>query len=102
MAAEELTATVHMMKFMAEQITRLIDLQKTQADQQQQMMKNSLESQGGQKKNWDNVEKFKNIKQFSGEAKEWEEFATKFRSQAGANDVRVAGIFDMAENELKE
>ena len=101
MAGEELNATVQMMKFM-EQIGRLIDFQKTQAEQQQQMLKSSLENQNGQKKNWDHVEKFKNIKQVSGDAKAWEEFATKFRSHAGANDVNVAGILDMIENDLKE
>ena len=96
-----MNATVQVMKFMADQITRLIDLQKTQAEQQQQMLKTSLESQGP-KKSWDNVEKFKNIKQFSGKAKDWEEFATKFRSQAGANDIYVAGVLDMIENDMKE
>ena len=63
--------TVQMMKFMSEQITRLIEFQK-----QQQMNPTS-----GNTKSWDNVDKFRNIKLFAGEAKDWEEFATKFRSQ---------------------
>ena len=109
--AAELSATVQMMKFMSEQINKLVEMQKAQAEQQCQLLKTQTEhqaqlfsnysGQGGQK-NWDNMEKFKNLKQFAGEAKDWEEFATKFRSQAGANDIKVLGILDVIENELKE
>ena len=113
MAGEaELSATVQMMKFMSDQINKLLELQKAQAEQQNQLLMTQSEHQKklfdnfannpGRKGGWDNVEKFKNIKLFAGEAKEWEEFAMKFRSQAGANDPVVLGILDMVENELKE
>ena len=113
MAGEaELSATVQMMKFMSDQINKLLELQKAQAEQQNQLLITQSEHQKklfdnfannpGRKGGWDNVEKFKNIKLFAGEAKEWEEFAMKFRSQAGANDPMVMGILDMVENELKE
>ena len=109
--AAELSATVQMMKFMSEQINKLVEMQKVQAEQQCQLLRTQTEHQAqlfsnytGQsgQKNWDNMEKFKNLKQFAGEAKDWEEFATKFRSQAGANDIKVLGILDVIENELKE
>ena len=107
----ELNATLQMMKFMSTQIDKLVQLQTAQAEQLQKLLQAQSEHQnqlftnyadkGGQN-NWDNLEKFKNIKQFAGEAKDWEEFATKFRSQAGANDTRVMGILEMVENEMKE
>ena len=80
--ATELNATVQMMKFMSEQIMILVEMQKTQAEQQQRLLQTQSEHQTqlfnnytGQHhgtKNWDNMEKFKNLKQFAGEAKDWE------------------------------
>ena len=71
-----------------------------QSENQKKLFDNFTNNSG--RKGWDNTEKFKNIKPFAGEAKEWEEFATKFRSQAGANDPVVMGILVLVENELKE
>ena len=39
---------------------------------------------------WDTVEKFKNLKHFSGESKDWEEFSTKLRSQVGPGCRKMA------------
>ena len=104
MAGEaELNATVQMMKFMSDQINKLVELSKTQAETQLKVLQAQADqfSNSGGQKNWDNVDKFKNLKLFSGETKDWEEFATKFRSQAGANDAKVMGILEMVENERK-
>ena len=84
----DLDITVQLMKHMTEQITRLVEYQQKQSTI-------SGESKPG---SWDKVERFKNIKVFNGDMKEWEEFATKFRSQAGANDIRVGNILYAVEN----
>ena len=99
-----MSATVQMMKFMSDQINKLVELSKTQAETQLKVLQAQADqfSNSGGQKNWDNVDKFKNLKLFSGETKDWEEFATKFRSQAGANDAKVMGILEMVENEMKE
>ena len=99
-----MSATVQMMKFMSDQINKLVELSKTQAETQLKVLQAQADqfSNSGGQKNWDNVDKFKNLKLFTGETKDWEEFATKFRSQAGANDAKVMGILEMVENEMKE
>ena len=82
--------TVQMMKYMAEQITKLVEAQAA-----------AVQRNGGKKMYWDRVDNFKNIKVFSGDSKEWDEFATKFRSQVAAGDGKVAVILDAVETEMK-
>ncbi len=90
---EELRSeTVQMMKYMAVQITKLVDAQA--AAVQNTNIKKTVQ--------WDRVDNFKNIKIFSGDSKEWDEFATKFRSQAAAGGGQAAVILDAVETELKE
>ena len=43
--AAELSATVQMMKFMSEQINKLVEMQKAQAEQQCQLLKTQTEHQ---------------------------------------------------------
>ena len=88
--------TVEMMKFMAQQITRLIEAQTAAADKAAQNANNNRTPY------WDQIEKFKNLKTFSGDSREWDEFATKFRSQIAAGDGQVAVILDAVETEMKE
>ena len=43
----------------------------------------SHQAAGGTKKRWDSIDEYHNIKIFGGDAKEYEEFAMKLRSQIG-------------------
>jgi hypothetical protein len=83
--------TVQIMKYMAEQITKLVEAQAA-----------AVQNNGGKKMYWDRVDNFKNIKVFGGDSKEWDEFATKFRSQVAAGNGKVAVILDTVETEMKE
>lgn len=56
---------------------------------------------------WNDMMNFKNVRMFTGELKEWEEFAEKFKGQVAAGNVKVAEVLDfveakMAEDELEE
>ena len=53
-------------------------------------------------KPWYMVDHFKNIKVFSGESKEYEEFATKLRSQVAAGNAKVAKMMACVEKECSE
>ena len=46
----------------------------------------------GSGKPWDSTEKFRNIKMFAGDQKEYEEFSTKLRSQVAASNEKVARL----------
>ena len=48
-------------------------------------------------KNWDDLGKFKNIKIFGGDQREWEEFQVKFRSQIAAGVPKGVEILDQVE-----
>ena len=82
---------VQMMKYMAEQVTKLVEVQAE--NQRNGSTKRVI---------WDAMDKYKNIKTFAGDSKEWDEFATKFRSQVGAGDRKVAEILDVVETEMSE
>ena len=51
----------------------------------------SLLAQGshGGGRSWDVLERYRNLKMFNGDLKDYEEFATKFRSQVAAGDMKV-------------
>lgn len=56
---------------------------------------------------WNDMMNFKNVRMFTGELKEREEFAEKFKGQVAAGNVKVAEVLDfveakMAEDELEE
>ena len=51
---------------------------------------------------WDKVEKMKNLRNFSGESKDWEEFSTKLRSQVGAGCRKMAQSLDWVETQTSE
>ena len=57
---------------------------------------------GGAVKAWDAVEKYRNIKQFSGDYKEWEEFSTKIRAQIAAGCVKVGEFMTSVEDNFSE
>ena len=80
---------VEALKFMAEQITILTQ--------------NSLNKDDRAKsKNWDEIGRYKNVKVFGGDPKEWEEFWTKFKSQVSAGSPKVAEMLDEVEAKLSE
>ena len=53
-------------------------------------------------KPWDSTEKYKNIKMFAGDQREYEEFATKLRSQVAASNGKVAMLMKTVENDCSE
>jgi hypothetical protein len=93
-----LDETVQMMKFMAEQITKLVEAQKEAAMNFSNQAK-GVDSKRGQ---WDQTDKYRNVKMFNGDSKDWDEFATKLRSQVAAGDGQAAEILDVVETEMKE
>ena len=62
----------------------------------------SHQAAGGSKKKWDSIDKYRNIKVFSGDAKEYEEFAMKLHSQVAAGDPKVERMMQVVENDCTE
>ena len=56
--------------------------------------------QGGKK--WDNLDKYKNLKQFDGKQQEFEEWNIKFRSLVTAGDRKVGQLMSAIEKECTE
>ena len=46
---------------------------------------------------WDDMTKYKNLKVFSGDQKEWEEFQCKLKGQVGAGDPKVLNLIEEIE-----
>ena len=46
---------------------------------------------------WDDLTKFKNIRLFGGDSKDWEEFHFKVKGQVGAGDPGVVAIMEEIE-----
>ena len=63
-----------MLKFLADQVTRMVEVQAA-ANQRSFTKAND----------WDATSKYKNLKVFGGDQKEWEEFSTKFCSQVAVS-----------------
>ena len=57
---------------------------------------------GGKLDKWDTLAKYKNIALFTGEAKMWDEFSTKFRSQVAAGARGVEELMKLVETEVTE
>ena len=51
---------------------------------------------------WDALERYRNLKMFNGDPKDYEEFATKFRSQVAAGDKKVERLMRAVETECTE
>ena len=64
----------------------------------------SLLAQGshGGGRSWDALERYRNLKMFNGDLKDYEEFATKFRSQVAAGDKKVERLMRAVETECTE
>ena len=90
------------MRSMAEQVQILAQLQQAQADQQQATPPVQPRQHERSGKPWDDVSNFRNIKVFSGDNKEWEEFQTKLKSQNAAGNPRAAEILDFTETDTTE
>ena len=50
----------------------------------------------------DSIERYKNVKTFDGNSKEYEEFSNKLRSQIAAGDGRVAKLVESIEHDCTE
>ena len=53
-------------------------------------------------RDWADIKAFQKIRVFSGDSKEWEEFAQKLKSQVAAADVLVAKMLDDVESKIAE
>ena len=64
----------------------------------------SLLAQGshGGGRSLDALERYRNLKMFNGDPKDYEEFSTKFRSQVAAGDKKVEGLMRAVETECTE
>ena len=80
---------VQMLKYLGEQVTKMVDAQ------QNPLYKGGYFA-------WDNPEKFKNIATFAGDQKDWEEFSQKLRSQLAAGSVKTVELMDKAALEMAE
>ena len=56
----------------------------------------------GKMETWDSIGKYKNITLFTGEAKMWDEFSTKFRGQVAAGARGVEELMKLVETEVTE
>ena len=92
------------MRQMAEQVNRLAMTQQGQMNQNQQQMPQPEPPRQQERagKPWDDVNYFRNVKVFSGDNKEWEEFQTKLKSQIAAGSPRAAEILDYTETDTTE
>ena len=57
---------------------------------------------GGGRKPWDHYERFKSLKIFDGDVKEFEEWSVKFRSQVAAADTQVSKLMKAVEASCTE
>ena len=89
MAATTTEDLVQMLKYLGEQVTKMVEAQQNPYPRHGYF-------------NWDNPEKYKNIAIFSGEQKDWEEFSQKLRSQLAAGSVKTVELMDTAALEMTE
>ena len=57
---------------------------------------------GGGGKKWDNPERYKNLKVYAGDVKEFEEWSVKLRSLVSAGDAKVGQLMKAVEHECTE
>ena len=105
-----------MLRAMAEGMGRLVELQSQSVagsgDAARVMAENlaklaemqskNFETDGGGKRSWDHVDKFRNIKIFTGDSKEWDEFSAKLRSQIAAGDRKGLAVMEEGEKGMSE
>ena len=90
-AEQMMMATQQAIQQMADQMTKLTTQMAEQGNKREKF---------GQ--DWDKGEKYKNIKMFSGDQKDWEEYSTKLRSQIGAGSRKTAQTLDWVETQMSE
>lgn len=86
----------------AEQLTAAVAAMAAEIAKLTTAMAEQPKAKGAGGGEWDKVEKFKNLKNFSGESKDWEEFSTKLRSQVGAGCRKMAQSLDWVETQTSE
>ena len=59
-------------------------------------------SAGGGGKKWDNPERYKNLKVYAGDVKEFEEWSVKLRSLVSAGDAKVGQLMKVVEHDCTE
>ena len=85
---------------MATEVELLFQALQKLTEQVQSMAAN--QGGGGPKQRWDAVERYKNLKIFDGNSKDYEEFSTKLRSQVAAGDPRVERLMRVVETDCTE
>ena len=86
---------VEALKFMAD---RQAELGEMLLRQQQAMGMNMHKG----RKDWADVNSFRNVQAFGGDSKDWEEFADKLKSQIAAGSVEAAKVLDVVETKVTE
>ena len=76
-----------MLRYLAQNMTDLIQSQKNQADNQSESSKHK----------WPDADKYRNLKAFDGSSKDWEELSAKLRSQVAAGNAKVLAVMEDAE-----
>ena len=70
-----------------------------QLTQQVQLMAEHGSQRGGPGKSWDEYGRYKNLKVFSGEVKDFEEWSVKFRSVVAAGNTNVNKLMLLVEQD---
>ena len=93
----------------AQEMLQMVQMQAQQVQQQQQMvaqvmeaLNKMMENQTSSSDKWDSIEKYKNIKLFSGKQEDWEEFARKTMGQNSAGRQAVVELMDEVALEATE
>lgn len=94
MAQPTMEEMVQMLKYQGEQVTKLTEALASVAQ--------GGWFGGGGSRAWDSPDKYKNIKTFTGEQKDWEEFSLKVRSQVAAGEAKVVDLMDTVVLEMQE
>ena len=91
-----------------QEMLQMVQMQAQQVQQQQHMVAQVMEALTKMMENqtssdkWDSIEKYKNIKLFSGKQDDWEEFSRKTMGQIGAGRQSVVELMDEAALEATE
>ena len=82
-------------QLMSQLAARIVDME----ERGQKMMQEVTKPRN---KHWDDINLFKNVKVFSGEPREWEEFANKMKGQISATMKDVCELMDFVETKMAE
>ena len=92
------TQTAQLQEFMA----RLATATTATAEATTNMASRGGEGREREGRPWDELSRFRNIKPFTGDSKEWEEFSTKLKGQIAASSDTAGNVFEHVESKVSE